>query len=91
MPAGREMQANNFAPAPPTNRPMDTDQAYLIFTNPRVVTSMILIGMVLGIVLSLLVQNLAGEWYMPTLFVGICLAVALAYMYWLDRQDWRED
>ena len=69
---------------------MDIQQVYLIFTNPRVVTSMILIGMVLGIVLSVLVQNLAGQWYMPTLFVAICLGVTIGYMYWLDRQDWRE-
>jgi uncharacterized membrane protein YfcA len=70
---------------------MDIQQIYVVFTNPKVVTSMILIGIVLGIVLSLLVQNLAGQWYMPTLFVGICVIVALAYMSWLDRQDWRDD
>lgn len=70
---------------------MDIQQVYAIFTDPKVVTSMILIGIVLGIILSLLVQNLAGQWYMPTLFVGICLAVAIVYMYWLDRQDWREE
>jgi hypothetical protein len=69
---------------------MDTEAAYLIFTNPKVITSMLLIGIVLGIILSLLVQNLGGAWYMPTLFVAICLAVAIGYMYWLDRQDFGE-
>lgn len=70
---------------------MDTEQAYLVFTNPRVITSMLLIGILLGIVLALLAQNLAGQWYMPTLFVAICLIVAVGYMAWLDRQDWREE
>lgn len=70
---------------------MDIRQAYLVFTNPKVITSMLLIGILLGIVLALLAQNLAGQWYMPTLFVGICLIVALGYMAWLDRQDWREE
>lgn len=70
---------------------MDTQQLYDTFTNPKVVTSMLLLGIVLGIVLSLLVQHFAGQWYMPTLFVAICLGVALLYMYWLDRQDWRSD
>lgn len=69
---------------------MDTEQIYTTFTNPKVVTSMILLGVILGLVLSAMIRYLAGQWYMPTLFVGVCLAVALLYMYWLDKQDWRE-
>jgi uncharacterized membrane protein len=69
---------------------MDTGQLYLLFTNPKVITSMLLLGIGLGILLSLLVQHLAGQWYMPVSFVAVCLLSALAYMYWLDRQDWRE-
>jgi hypothetical protein len=69
---------------------MDTEQIYTTFTNPKVVTSMILLGVLLGLVLSAMIRYLAGQWYMPTLFVGVCLAVALLYMYWLDKQDWRE-
>jgi uncharacterized membrane protein YfcA len=70
---------------------MDVQQLYTTFTNPRVVTSMLLLGIILGIVLSALVHYLAGQWYMPTAFVGICLVVAVGYMYWLDRQDWRDE
>jgi uncharacterized membrane protein YccC len=69
---------------------MDSQQLYNTFTNPKVVTSMLLLGIVLGCVLSALVQYAWGQWYMPTAFVGICLGVALVYMYWLDRQDWRD-
>jgi len=68
---------------------MDTQLLYVTFTNKKVVTSMILLGIVLGLVLSALIRYFAGQWYMPTAFVGICLVVAIMYMYWLDRQDWR--
>lgn len=70
---------------------MDTAQLYNTFTNPKVVTSMLLLGIVLGIVLSLLLRYLAGRWYMPAAFVAICTVTAVLYMYWLDRQDWREE
>ena len=69
---------------------MDIQQLYVMFTNPKIVTSMLLLGIVLGLVLSAMVRYLAGLWYMPTLFVGVCLVVAVLYMYWLDRQDWRD-
>jgi hypothetical protein len=68
---------------------MDTQLLYVTFTNKKVVTSMILLGIVLGLVLSALIRYFSGQWYMPTVFVGICLVVAIIYMYWLDRQDWR--
>ncbi|MFA4824049.1 MAG: hypothetical protein WC593_02715 [Methanoregula sp.] len=70
---------------------MDIQQLYTTFTNKKVVTSMLVLGMALGIVLSALLRYLAGQWYMPTAFVGICLATAIVYMYWLDRQDWRDE
>jgi dolichyl-phosphate-mannose--protein O-mannosyl transferase len=70
---------------------MDIQQLYVTFTNPKVVTSMILLGICLGIVLSSLLRYFAWQWYMPTAFVGICLVVALVYMYWLDRQDFRAE
>jgi len=69
---------------------MDTEQLYVTFTNQKVVTSMLLLGIILGIVLSLLVRYLAGRWYMPAAFVALCTVTAVVYMYWLDRQDWRE-
>ena len=43
---------------------MDLQLIYQTFTNPKVVTSMML--------------------------VALCLATALGYMVWLDRQDWRD-
>jgi hypothetical protein len=69
---------------------MDVQQIYTTFTNPKVVTSMLLVAIGLGLVLSAMLKYLSGQWYMPTLFVALCLATALVYMYWLDRQDWRE-
>ncbi|MFA4876965.1 MAG: hypothetical protein WC586_06095 [Methanoregula sp.] len=70
---------------------MDTRQLYNTFTNSKVVTSMLLLGVILGIILSSLIRYFAGQWYMPAAFVAICLVAALGYMYWLDRQDWREE
>lgn len=69
---------------------MDIQQIYTTFTNPKVVTSMLLIAIGLGLVLSAMVQYLAGQWYMPLLFVFLCLFTALSYLYWLDRLDWRD-
>ena len=70
---------------------MDIQQLYDTFTNKKIITSMILLGIGLGLVFSALIRYLAGKWYMPTAFVGICLGVAIVYMYWLDRQDWRDE
>lgn len=68
---------------------MDVQQLYSTFTNPKVITSMFLVAIGLGLVLSAMIRYLADRWYMPTLFVAVCLVTALVYMYWLDRQDWR--
>jgi hypothetical protein len=70
---------------------MDTQQLYATFTNSKVITSMLLLGIGLGIVLSAMLRFLAGLWYMPVAFVAICLVTALVYGWWLDRQDFRED
>ncbi|MDD5141848.1 hypothetical protein [Methanoregula sp.] len=70
---------------------MDIQQVYHTFTNPKVVTSMMLIAIGLGLVLSAMLKYLSGQWYMPTLFVSLCLLTALIYMYWLDHMDWRDD
>jgi hydrogenase/urease accessory protein HupE len=69
---------------------MITQQLYDTFTNPRVVTSMMLVAIGLGLILSAMLKYLNQEWYMPTLFVALCLVTALGYMYWLDHQDWRD-
>jgi hypothetical protein len=69
---------------------MDIQKIYITFTNPKVVTSMLFVAIGLGLVLSALIRYLAGRWYMPTLFVALCLVTALVYMYWLDRLDWRD-
>jgi hypothetical protein len=70
---------------------MDTSQLYATFTNQKVVTSMLLLGIGLGIVLSALLRFLAGVWYLPVIFVGICAVTALTYGWWLDKQDFRDD
>ncbi len=69
---------------------MDTQQLYATFTNQKVVTSMLLLGIGLGIVLSAMLRYLTGLWYMPVAFVALCLATALLYGWWLDRQDFRD-
>lgn len=69
---------------------MDIQHLYNTFTNPRVITSMMLVAICLGLVLSAMLKYLSREWYMPTLFVVLCLGTALGYMYWLDHQDWRD-
>ena len=70
---------------------MDIAQLYVTFTNSKVITSMLLLGICLGIILSALIRYWSGRWYMPTVFVAICTVTAIAYMYWLDRQDFRDD
>jgi len=70
---------------------MDTDALYNTFTNPKVITSMLLLGIVLGIVLSLLMRYWSGQWYMPVAFIAVCFVTALVYGWWLDRQDFRDD
>ena len=58
---------------------MDIQQLYVTFTNKKVVTSMLILGIGLGLVLSAMTRYLAGKWYMPTAFVGVCLFVAIVY------------
>ncbi len=70
---------------------MDTAALYTTFTHPKVVTSMLLAGIALGLILSILLQALAGQWYMPLAFVTVCLGAAVAYLAWLDRQDFRDE
>ena len=70
---------------------MDTDALYSTFTHPNVVTSMLLTGIGLGLLLSVLMQQFWGQWYFPSAAAGICLGTMLVYMIWLDRQDFRND
>jgi hydrogenase/urease accessory protein HupE len=70
---------------------MDTGSLYDTFTHPKVVTSMLLLGIGLGILLSVLLQALQGQWYMPLAFVTVCLVTAVVYLAWLDRQDFRQE
>ncbi len=68
-----------------------TDTLYATFTNPKVVTSMLLVGLGLGLALSVLIGLYRGQWFMPVAFAAIALATVFLYMVWLDRQDLRED
>ena len=70
---------------------MDTAALYTTFTHPKVVTSMLLIGIGLGLALSVLMSLLWGEWYLPVVLTAVCLGTVLLYMVWLDRQDFRDD
>jgi hypothetical protein len=66
---------------------MDTDTLYATFTHPKVVTSMLLVGIGLGLALSVLMTLFSGQWYLPVMFAAIALLTAVLYMAWLDRQD----
>jgi hypothetical protein len=70
---------------------MDTDALYATFTHPKVVTSMLLIGIGLGLALSVLMRFFWGLWYLPVAMAAAGLATMLVYMVWLDRQDFRDD
>jgi hypothetical protein len=70
---------------------MDTEALYTTFTHPKVVTSMLLIGIGLGLALSVLMSLLRDEWYMPVVLAAVCLGTVVLYMVWLDRQDFRDD
>ena len=70
---------------------MDTEALYATFTHTRVVTSMLLIGIGLGLALSVLMRFFSGEWYLPVVLAAACLGTVLLYMVWLDRQDFRDD
>jgi len=70
---------------------METTALYDTFTNPRVVTSMLLLGIGLGIALCILLKYLWGQWYMPIAFAALCAVTLAGYLYWLDRQDFRDD
>jgi hypothetical protein len=68
---------------------MDTDALYDTFTHPRVVTSMLVIGIGLGLALSVMMRLLWGQWYLPVAFAALALLTVVLYMVWLDRQDIR--
>jgi hypothetical protein len=70
---------------------MDTEALYATFTHPKVVTSMLLIGIGLGLALSVLMSLFRDEWYLPVVLASVCLGTVLLYMVWLDRQDFRDD
>lgn len=68
-----------------------TAPLYATFTHPRAVTSMLLIGIGLGLALSFLITRFRDEWYMPVVFAVFALVTVFLYMYWLDRQDFEEE
>jgi hypothetical protein len=70
---------------------MDTDALYDTFTHPKVVTSMLVIGIGLGLALSVMMRLLWGQWYLPVTFAALALLTVVLYMVWLDRQDIRVD
>lgn len=68
---------------------MDTTTPYAIFTHPKVVTSMLLIG--IGLALSLMMRFFEGQWYLPVASTALCLSTMLVYIHRLDLQDFRGD
>ena len=70
---------------------VETGSLYATFTHPRAVTSMLLIGIGLGLALSLLISQFRGQWYMPVAFAAFALVTIFLYMYWLDRQNFGDE
>jgi hypothetical protein len=70
---------------------MDTEALYTTFTHPKVVTSMLLIGIVLGLALSMLMHMFRGQWFLPVAFAALVLVIAVLYMAWLDQQEFRNE
>ena len=70
---------------------VETGPLYSTFTNPKAITSMLLIGIALGLGLSFLISRFRDEWYMPVAFALFALVTIFLYMFWLDRQDFGED
>lgn len=69
---------------------MDTDAFYATFTHPKVVTSMLFMGIALGLVLCILMRMFWGAWFLPAALAAIILGTVIVYMAWLDRQEFRE-
>jgi hypothetical protein len=70
---------------------VETGPLYSTFTHPKAVTSMLLIGIGLGLALSFLISQFRGQWYMPVAFAAFALATVFLYMYWLERQDFGDE
>jgi hypothetical protein len=70
---------------------MDTEALYSTFTHPKVVTSMLLIGIGLGLGLCVLMRFFWGTWYLPVAFIALAFGIVVLYMVWLDRQDFRDE
>lgn len=70
---------------------MDTAALYNTFTHPKVVTSMLLAGIGLGLLLSALLYFFQGTWFLPVGFAAVILGIVIIYMVWLDRQEFRTD
>lgn len=95
---GRNMKnANDEVPESFTILPgeeplvVETGPLYATFTHPKAITSMLVIGIGLGIALSLLVTGFRDQWYMPVAFALFALVTVFLYMFWLDRQDFGEE
>jgi hypothetical protein len=85
---GREKIPESFTILP-GKEPLvvETGPLYDTFTHPKAVTSMLLIGIGLGLALSFLISQFRGQWYMPVAFAILALVTVFLYMFWLDRQD----
>jgi hypothetical protein len=90
--AGRKETPQSFTILP-GKEPLtvETGPLYDTFTHPKAVTSMLLIGIGLGLALSLLINQFRGQWYMPVAFAAFALVTVFLYMAWLDRQDFGDE
>ena len=70
---------------------MDTGTASSTFANPRVLAGMVLMSIGLVIALCVLIIFFRGTWYLPALFAALTIGMVVAYLWWLDGQDFSKE
>ena len=70
---------------------METDTPKSTFSSPRVLAGMVLMCIGLVIALCVLIIFCRGTWYFPALFAALTIGTVVAYLCWLDVQDFSRE